>query len=104
MMRLQRGLYAPKALATRNTMSTKTEIEIEMSETVAYSSRTERFEAYCLQCESLVEMTTPPAAAVIAHITEREVYRLIEADEIHFFESERVFICMRSLGEIGKGN
>ena len=97
-------MYAPKVRATRNTMSTKTEIEIEMSETVAYSSRTERFEAYCLQCESLVEMATPPVAAIMAHITEREVYRLVEAGEIHFFESERVFICTRSLEEVGKGN
>jgi len=65
-------------------MNHKTEIEIEMSETVAYSRHGERFENYCPRCKSLVEMATPPIAAVLTHTTEREIYRLVETDEIHF--------------------
>jgi hypothetical protein len=85
-------------------MAKKTEIEIEMSETVAYSSRSERFEAYCGQCGSLVEMVTPPVAAILAKTTEREIYRLIEANEIHFVESQRVIVCLTSLEEKEKGH
>lgn len=75
-----------------------------MSETIAYSSRAERFEAYCPQCESLVEMTTPAVAAILVHTTEREIYRHVEASEVHFLEAERVLVCLKSLGEIDKGN
>ena len=34
-----------------NMMTQKTEIEIEMSETVAYSRRGERFESFCPTCK-----------------------------------------------------
>jgi hypothetical protein len=78
-------------------MTKKTEIEIEMSETVAYSSRSERFEAYCPKCESLVEMTIPPVAAVLTHTTEREIYRLVETGDVHFAETDRVLLCLNSL-------
>jgi hypothetical protein len=78
-------------------MTKKTEIEIEMSETVAYSSRSERFEAYCPKCESLVEMTTPPVAAIVTHMTERVIYRLVETGDVHFVETGRIFVCLDSL-------
>jgi hypothetical protein len=78
-------------------MKQKTEIEVELNETVAYTGRGERFEAYCPQCKSLVEMARPQVAAIIANSTEREVYRLIETGTIHFVESGGVSICLRSL-------
>ena len=78
-------------------MKQKTEIEVELSETVAYSRHEEKFEAYCTQCRSLVEMATPPVAAILAHSTEREVYRLVEMDKIHYVESGGVLICLNSL-------
>ena len=80
------------------------EIEIEVSETVAYSSRNERFDAYCPQCASMVEMAKPPTAAALKQITQREIYRLVEANEIHFVEAEPVLICLRSLGETDQEN
>ena len=78
-------------------MKQKTEIEVELNETVAYTRCGERFEAYCPQCKSLVEMAKPQLAAIIANSTEREVYRLIETGKIHFVESGGVSICLRSL-------
>ena len=78
-------------------MNDKTEIEIEMSETVAYSRPSERFENYCPGCKSLVEMTTPQVAAVLTHRTEREIYKLVESGEVHFVETDRTFVCLRSL-------
>jgi len=82
----------------------KTEIEIEMSETVAYSSRGERFEAYCPQCTALVEMANPPIAAIVMHTSQREIYRLVEANQVHFVEAEQVLICLKSLSELQQGN
>ena len=80
-------------------MKQKTEIEIELSETVAYSRRSERFETFCPECKSLVEMSTPQVAAILCRLTEREIYRLIETGKIHFVETDRVLICMKSLTE-----
>ncbi len=78
-------------------MKHKTEIEIEMSERIVFSRRTERFESFCPQCQSNVEMASPQIAAILTHTTERGVYRLIEAGTVHFVEAARVFVCIRSL-------
>lgn len=78
-------------------MKQKTEIEIELSETVMYSRRGDRFETFCPQCKSIVEMATPQIAAILTHTTERGVYRLIETGKVHFVETGRVLVCVKSL-------
>ena len=78
-------------------MKQKTEIEIELSETVAYSKRQERFEAYCSECKSRVEMSTPQIAAILTQSTEREVFRHVESGKVHFVETDRVLVCLKSL-------
>lgn len=78
-------------------MKQKTEIEIELSETIAFSRRSERFEAFCPECQVLVEMATPHIAAILAKSSEREVYRRVETGKLHFVETDRVFICLKSL-------
>lgn len=81
-------------------MKQKTEIEIELNETVAYSRRSERFQAYCAQCESQVEMSTPQIAAILMHATEREIYRMVESNQVHFVETDRVVVCLSSLPDL----
>ena len=81
-------------------MTRKTEIEIEMSETVAYSSRGEQFENYCPVCKCMSEMATPQVAAIISHTTEREIYRMVETGDIHFVETDRVLVCLKSFGDL----
>jgi hypothetical protein len=80
-------------------MKRKTEIEIELKETVAYSRRSERFEAFCPECKSLVEMAAPAVAAVLTNLTEREIYRLVETGKVHFIETNRVLICLKSFAD-----
>jgi len=80
-------------------MKQKTEIEFELNETVAYSRRSERFEAFCPECKSLVEMAAPPVAAILTQTTEREIYRLVETGKVHFVETDRVLVCLQSLPE-----
>ncbi len=81
-------------------MKQKTEIEFELNETVAYSRRSERFENYCSLCKSLVEMATPQVAAVLTQLTEREIYRRVEAGAAHFVETDRLLVCTKSLANI----
>jgi hypothetical protein len=44
-------------------------------------------------------MTTPQVAAISMHVTEREIYRMVETGDIHFVETDRVLVCMRSLSQ-----
>jgi len=78
-------------------MSDKTNIEIELNETVAYGRRSQRFESFCPQCKSMVEMAAAPVAAILTHTTEREIYRLVETWKVHFVETDRVLVCLQSL-------
>ena len=50
--------------------------------------------------QSLVEMAAPLVAAILTHTTEREIYRLVETGKIHFVETDRVLICLKSLTKI----
>lgn len=78
-------------------MERKTEIEIELNETIAYRPRREMRQQYCPKCGSQVEMVTPLLAAVAMDLTEREVFRLIEAGKVHFLETDGILICMESI-------
>ena len=68
-----------------------------MSETVAYSRGSEKFESYCPVCKCMSEMAPPHVAAILAHTTEREIYRLVELGNVHFVETDRVLVCLNSL-------
>ena len=78
-------------------MVNKTDIEIELNETVAYRRNNQRFESFCPGCKSLSEMASPESAAVLTEASEREIYRLVETAAIHFAESDHVLICLDSL-------
>lgn len=80
-------------------MTQKTEFEIEVNETVAYSRRSERFENFCPVCKCMTEMATPQVGAILARMTEREIYRLVETGDVHFVETDRVLVCLSSLPE-----
>ena len=75
----------------------KTEFEIEVNETVAYSSRGDRFETFCPACKCMTDMATVQIAAVLIQQTEREIYKMVEVGAIHFVETDRVLVCLNSL-------
>lgn len=81
----------------KNTKMQKTDIEIEVNETVAYSRRSERFENYCPTCQRMSEMATPQVASILSHTTEREIYKLVETGDVHFVETDRVLVCLNSI-------
>lgn len=78
-------------------MKQRTEIEIELSETVAYIRKGGSIEADCAQCGMRVQMTTPQLGATLAGCTEREIFRSIEAGTVHFVEAGVVLVCLKSL-------
>jgi hypothetical protein len=85
-------------------MKQKTEITLEVEETIILRQSGNRLEAFCPQCQALVEMLAPPSAAALGGLSEREIFRLIENGRLHFTEAERVFICRNSLTERSAGN
>jgi hypothetical protein len=75
-------------------------IVIEIDERIAVTSTEQQFEAYCSECKNMTEMATPKTAGLLANISEREVFRLIEGKEIHFIENARVLVCVDSLRDL----
>ncbi|MBA3715642.1 MAG: hypothetical protein H0W76_24835 [Pyrinomonadaceae bacterium] len=55
--------------------------------------------AWCDGCAKSVVMATPDEAALLARLTTRAVFRLIEAGLVHYAESREgsVRICLDSL-------
>lgn len=82
-------------------MSKTTEIVIERDELIVVRRREQVVTAWCAGCDAEVEMLTPEIAAVVFGFGAREIYRLIEADRIHFTENAAglLRICARSLNE-----
>jgi hypothetical protein len=54
---------------------------------------------WCLECSSAVPALTPEEAAVLAGVSTRMVYRLVEAGQLHFIEAaeQSPLICLHSL-------
>jgi len=54
---------------------------------------------YCPVCEALTEIVTPEALAMVSGVSERSIFRLIEAGEVHFTDGPTVYVCVNSLKE-----
>jgi hypothetical protein len=78
-------------------MKRKAEITFEVEETIIVRQRAKLVTAFCPQCASHVEMAAPQTIAAWSELTEREIFRLVEAGEVHFVEVERILICLKSL-------
>ncbi len=72
-------------------------IVVEIDERIAVTNEEQQFEAYCSGCKQMTVMATPKAAGLLTETSEREVFRMIEAKEIHFIENDRVLVCIVSL-------
>ena len=82
-----------------NRRKEKTVITVEtFQRTVIYSRRKEKI-ALCEQCAAETVMLAPNEAAALMQTTAREIFRLTEAGEIHYLETETgaLLICRDSL-------
>jgi hypothetical protein len=78
-------------------MKQKTEITFEVEETIILRQSGNRLEAFCPQCQALVEMITPQLAAAVSKKPIREIFRLIESGRLHFMETDEIRVCLNSL-------
>ncbi len=83
-------------------MKQRIEITFEMRETVTLRYGDVILSAFCPHCQLDVAMATPLSAAFLLRTGERDIFRMIECNAIHFVENESVLVCMRSLNELRK--
>lgn len=80
-------------------MAVKAQIIIEQEETLILRQSSATMNEFCSVCGMLTVMVTPEALAMMSGVSERNIFRLIEANEIHFFEGPKVYVCLNSLNE-----
>jgi hypothetical protein len=80
-------------------MSRRTKITIETHHLLVVGRRTGVPAGWCRGCDDLVEMISPDEAAKLAGLSSRAMYRLVEAESIHFTETHdgSPLICLKSL-------
>ena len=83
-------------------MKRRTEITIESERLLIIRSRQTSARGWCPSCDKQVKMITTDEAAQLSHISARLIYRLVEADELHFIETtdKRLLICVNSLHQM----
>jgi lipoate-protein ligase A len=81
-------------------MSNKiTEITVETEQILIVRRPTGGGEAWCDGCAAIVRMVTPEEAATLTQTTTRDLYRRVEAGEMHFAERPEgaLLLCLNSL-------
>jgi hypothetical protein len=79
----------------------KTEINLEIEEAIGIRTR-RVITAKCPGCRRQVRMVSASEAAIIARLSAREIYRLVEDGRLHFIEdnSGLLFVCFASLDRL----
>ena len=80
------------------------EITFETEETLVLREGSKVSVEYCPGCDRDVLMATPHAAAFLSGTTERHIFRMLEAELLHFTENERVLICLQSVKPVFEVN
>jgi hypothetical protein len=97
------NLEAPQTscLVSLKTMKKKrTEITIEIDEIMIVSrGRNASAQIWCPGCSAIATLVSPERAAGIAGVTVRTINRWVEAESVHFVETEDglLLLCVNSL-------
>jgi hypothetical protein len=78
----------------------KTEVVVQTHQVTTVHLMRRSIRAWCGPCNAEVLMLTPDEAASLAQSTARDIYRRVEADELHSIETDEgnVRVCVNSLG------
>lgn len=80
-------------------MIKRTTISFETQRLSVIRSAGEPVDLWCKDCGLVVPMFVPERIAALAHTAPREIYRRVEAGELHFVENDsgELLICSQSL-------
>lgn len=84
--------------------SSTTEIITETHRVLTIKRGSQYYLAWCAECGSGVRMVTANEASILARVSSRAIYQLIEARELHFVETPdgAVSICINSLCDLSQ--
>lgn len=74
-------------------MTQRAEVTFEIEETIVLKQGGYFINEYCPQCQEMVDMLSPEVLSLINGVSEREIFRLVEAGAIHFHEGSRIAAC-----------
>jgi hypothetical protein len=76
----------------------RTELTFE-TEVVLVQRKPHCFPVYCGVCPDSPQLVTTDEAALLTHVSSREIYRRVEAGQLHFAETAdgKLSICPNSL-------
>lgn len=77
-------------------MKQRAEITFEIEEKIFLREGSKILTAFCPGCGGSVLMASPQAISILANVSERTIFRLIEAGEVHFIEKDGIFVCLSS--------
>ena len=77
----------------------KTDITVETDQVVVIRQQKKLARAWCGQCAGQAKMLTIAQAAAVACVSQRTIFRRVEAGLLHFTETPDgvLFICLNSL-------
>jgi hypothetical protein len=77
----------------------KTKITVERERLLVISRQRRQVVAWCQTCSAEVDMLAVEEAAALTGLSQRAVFRLLEAGSLHFTENHEseVLICLNSL-------
>ena len=77
----------------------KTKITVERERLLVIRRQRRQVVAWCQACSAEVDMFAVAAAAALTGLSQRAVFRLLEAESLHFTENDEgeVLICLNSL-------
>ena len=78
-----------------------TEITVETHRVVTIRRGSRRRVAWCDQCGKQAQMATASEVAILAGVSERAIFQLVEARELHFIETPEglLLLCFNSVKE-----
>lgn len=95
--------FRQKFFGSRIKANRRTELTIETENVLIIRNKKRKsFSANCKICGCDSQMITPKQAALIIQTTQREIFRLVEENKLHFveFQDGDLFVCAKSLCEI----
>ena len=80
-------------------MKKKIQLTVETHELLVIKRAKNLTQTLCCECAGDVPLIRPEAAAVLAGVSPRTIYRRVEAGRVHFAESPEgwLLICLSSL-------
>ncbi len=79
-----------------------TSIQYQKRQKVILRTSSGAIEMFCPKCENVQKMFPASQAAQVLHLSEREIFNLVENDNFHIFETAdgRLYICALSIGNL----